>query len=218
MWLTKEEFCQLIPVWWKVAPCLSLQNRNCRKRVKEWCANNFYSIQLSKRNTTEEIHQLDLLEERQGLTAAQLQSRSCLKSELTRIIEDEELLWQARAKQHWLKEVDGNTKFFHAMTNGKARSNHIRVIEDDGVRLEGTRTCAITFTPNSRKGSARQAFLPLRAGIGATSSAIERSLPRKISRGRSQKIKLKGRCFSWTGIKRLDLTGSACSSSNGSGW
>ncbi len=79
---------------------------------------------------------MDLLEERQGLTSDQLQTRTQLKSTLRDIIGNEELLWQARAKQHWLKEGDGNTKFFHAMANGRARANHIRLIEDDGIRLE----------------------------------------------------------------------------------
>ncbi len=52
------------------------------------------------------------------------------------IIGDEVLLWKARAKQHWLKKGDGNTRFFHAMANERARTNHIGVIKDDGTRLD----------------------------------------------------------------------------------
>ncbi len=106
MWLTREDFNQLVPVWWNELVAngggtrsFAAKLRHCRKRIKEWCANNFYSIKHSKRITTEEIRRLDLLEERQGLTSDQLQTRTQLKSALRDIIGNEELLWQARAKQ-----------------------------------------------------------------------------------------------------------------------
>ncbi|OAY85604.1 hypothetical protein ACMD2_24263 [Ananas comosus] len=41
-------------------------------------------------------------------------------------------MWKTRAKQRWLKEGDGNTKFFHAVANGRKRVNSIEVIEDNG--------------------------------------------------------------------------------------
>ncbi|OAY65254.1 hypothetical protein ACMD2_16588 [Ananas comosus] len=57
--------------------------------------------------------------------------RADLKSNLLQILEEEEILWNTRAKQRWLKEGDGNTKFFHAFANGRKRSNTIVAIEDD---------------------------------------------------------------------------------------
>ncbi|OAY65248.1 hypothetical protein ACMD2_16581 [Ananas comosus] len=57
--------------------------------------------------------------------------RAELKSQLLLILEEEEILWKTRAKQRWLKEGDGNTKFFHAVANGRKRSNTIVAIEDD---------------------------------------------------------------------------------------
>ncbi|XP_020110396.1 uncharacterized protein LOC109725565 [Ananas comosus] len=60
-----------------------------------------------------------------------LDKRAELKSQLLLILEEEEILWKTRAKQRWLKEGDGNTKFFHAVANGRKRSNTIVAIEDD---------------------------------------------------------------------------------------
>ncbi|OAY74877.1 hypothetical protein ACMD2_27251 [Ananas comosus] len=48
---------------------------------------------------------------------------------------EEEILRKTRAKQHWLKEGDNNTKFFHAVANGRKRSNEIQFIEDESGRL-----------------------------------------------------------------------------------
>ncbi|OAY81359.1 hypothetical protein ACMD2_23820, partial [Ananas comosus] len=58
-------------------------------------------------------------------------ARAELKAQLLLILEEEEILWKTRAKQRWLKEGDGNTKFFHAVANGRKRSNTIVAIEDD---------------------------------------------------------------------------------------
>ncbi len=50
-----------------------------------------------------------------------------------------------RAKQHWLKEGDGNTNFFHAMANGRSRTNHIGVIEDERRRLDRENDKSVYF-------------------------------------------------------------------------
>ncbi len=60
--------------------------------------------------------------------------RTELKGKLTKVLDDEELIWKARANLRWLKEGDGNTKFFHAHANGRRRANTIGTIEDDGRR------------------------------------------------------------------------------------
>ena len=37
-----------------------------------------------------------------------------LRGKLNDLLDDEEMYWGQRAKAHWLKEGDKNTKFFHA--------------------------------------------------------------------------------------------------------
>lgn len=39
---------------------------------------------------------------------------------------------EARAKEHWLKHGDRNTKFFHASVNQRHRANMISCVEDEG--------------------------------------------------------------------------------------
>ncbi|OAY66559.1 hypothetical protein ACMD2_10454, partial [Ananas comosus] len=66
------------------------------------------------------------------LSPQQQEARKLFKEQLASIIRDEELLWKSRARQQWLREGDGNTKFFHAVANGRRRENSIDGFEDDG--------------------------------------------------------------------------------------
>ncbi|OAY74561.1 hypothetical protein ACMD2_18612 [Ananas comosus] len=58
--------------------------------------------------------------------------REELKTKLAEVLKDEEALWKSRAKQHWLREGDSNTKFFHAVANGRRRVNRIDTLDEDG--------------------------------------------------------------------------------------
>lgn len=106
--------------------------RHCWTRIKEWCKSNFYSISKTKRKCEENILHLNLIEEQQLLTIQQIESRKQYKNRLAAIIKDEEVLWKARARQHWLKKGDSNTKFFYAVANGRRRENTIEMVEDEG--------------------------------------------------------------------------------------
>lgn len=42
----------------------------------------------------------------------------------------EETYWKQRAKMHWLRDGDKNTKFFHGMTNARRKINRITQLQD----------------------------------------------------------------------------------------
>lgn len=48
-----------------------------------------------------------------------------MRIELDSLLEQEELFWAQRAKQHWLVLGDSNTMFFHSMTKARRARNHI---------------------------------------------------------------------------------------------
>lgn len=58
-----------------------------------------------------------------------------LKRELGLLLEKEDLRWKQRAKKHWLKNGDKNTKFFHACANQKRKKNIIKSVLDSHGRL-----------------------------------------------------------------------------------
>lgn len=142
VWLAREDFYNLVPVWWNEMPkkgssvlTVVAKLRHCRKRIKEWCSTSFYNISKAMKTIYEEIQQLDHLEENQSLTSQQFEKRKHLKTQLMKVAVDEEILWKSRSRQHWLKEGDGNTKFFHARANRKRRENAIHMVEDNGRNL-----------------------------------------------------------------------------------
>lgn len=58
--------------------------------------------------------------------------RVVLKERLRSVLDDEASLWRTRAKQHWLRGGDNNTKFYHSIANGRRRANMIGVLNDNG--------------------------------------------------------------------------------------
>lgn len=109
--------------------------RHCRTRIKEWCAAEFYSVRGEKLRLMREIRDIDREEEQGDLNPEFFSKREDLKSKLSTVLKDEESLRRTRAKQHWLREGDGNTKFFHTIANGRRRANGISMIEEDGQVL-----------------------------------------------------------------------------------
>ena len=60
-----------------------------------------------------------------------------LRRELNELLDDEELFWGQRAKAHWLKEGDRNTKYFHAHASDRRKQNTILGIWDEYGRWCG---------------------------------------------------------------------------------
>jgi exonuclease III len=58
-----------------------------------------------------------------------------LQAELRELLEQEDMMWRQRAKMHWMKEGDKNTRFFHECVKQRRRRNYISQIEDEDGRM-----------------------------------------------------------------------------------
>ena len=59
-----------------------------------------------------------------------------LQRRMTHLLVQEDLYWRQRAKIHWYKDGDLNTKFFHSSATARKKVNKISSLEtDDGLRV-----------------------------------------------------------------------------------
>ncbi|XP_031106177.1 uncharacterized protein LOC116010810 [Ipomoea triloba] len=61
-----------------------------------------------------------------------------VEDQLGRLEAQEDVFWRQRAKQHWLKGADANTKFYHRYASARRKKNHLHRLKNDaGVWVEG---------------------------------------------------------------------------------
>jgi len=58
-----------------------------------------------------------------------------LQQEIDGLLDKEEMFWKHRAKQHWLRFGDRNTRYFHSWSQHRRKTNHIRTICDEQGRV-----------------------------------------------------------------------------------
>ena len=95
--------------------------KRCASDLSSWSSSvygHFPKKIQSKRNALSALTQQD----KNGELSAEIRN---LRRELNELLEDEELYWGQRAKAHWLKEGDRNTKFFHTHASEKRKQNTI---------------------------------------------------------------------------------------------
>ncbi|OAY70197.1 hypothetical protein ACMD2_24755 [Ananas comosus] len=114
VWLTLEDFrsqWEELNLKGPSALTFAAKLRHYRKRIKEWCKDEEGTIRRDSKT-----RYLGRTPAPNGSTGGETES---VQAATVKVILDEEILWKTRERQHWLKEGDGNTKFFHAMANGR---------------------------------------------------------------------------------------------------
>lgn len=76
--------------------------------------------------------------EREGKLNGERRREICeTKQQLEYIVFKEEVIWRQKAKVHWAKEGDCNSKIFHQIMKGRLGKNTINSLEiDDGSIVE----------------------------------------------------------------------------------
>lgn len=113
----------------QVESCL----QKCRLQLKSWCIATGSNVKkLIKEKTDLMAH---LQENDDGSNAEDMKR---IQTEINALLEQEEIAWQQRAKQHWLKDGDNNTRFFHLCANQRRKSNFLACVEDTRGNLYQT--------------------------------------------------------------------------------
>lgn len=120
------------------------------------------SIKLKKLALLHELDVIDVRKESRSLATDELRLEQHLISSLNVINRQEEIYWKQRAKLQWLKEGDGNTKFFHSMANGRKNRNFMTQILHEGHLLENPLDIGKAFTSRFKQQFSHQRDARLR--------------------------------------------------------
>ncbi|XP_059433934.1 uncharacterized protein LOC132167054 [Corylus avellana] len=136
-WGKKDSHNNLIKSVWREKglasnPWMSFSAKigRCKKVITRWQIKEKGQAESQIQQKTEQLKLLQM-----GDSRPEEEKIKLLQQEVNDIFEKEEMHWRQRAKEHWLKSGDKNTKFFHASVNQRRRMNHIVLIEDKAGNL-----------------------------------------------------------------------------------
>ncbi|PON98653.1 hypothetical protein TorRG33x02_055530 [Trema orientale] len=133
MW-ARDQLCKIVvQTAWEGTSCgtpaykLVQKIKKTKIALKKW--NQFHFGNYYKRIDELELKLSEL--QRDFPTNRNMALERMLKAELEEQRIRMEITWRQKSRETWLKEGDKNSKFFHASTIIRRRSNYIEVIKDD---------------------------------------------------------------------------------------
>lgn len=140
IWTTDQESSQIIKrAWESNTSRLTDKLSSALYQITTWGNNKFGNIPKQIK------HHQEILEKLKN----EIPDENCilrikaLEKDLGELLKQEETWWAQRAKVHWLKQGDLNTKIFHQRANQRKRKNHIHKIQDP---MGNTGRIVTTFT------------------------------------------------------------------------
>ena len=132
MWLSDNSCGEVVEAAWR--SCVTRDpNRGiigkidkCGKDLAWWNYNVFGNVRRELRRKREQLIEEEAVAVRIGSNIRIKQ----LKEEINVLMDRENRMWNQRSRILWLKNGDGNTKFFHTRASHRFRKNVILGIED----------------------------------------------------------------------------------------
>ncbi|XP_040990995.1 uncharacterized protein LOC121238231 [Juglans microcarpa x Juglans regia] len=147
-WVLREDYQKLVEEAWmshkesdNKLNAISAGLNQCKQKLLQWSKQRWGNSnqQLSKNMT--------LLTELQKENKGQLNDQiKQVQRDTNKLLEEENLRWQQRAKQRWLREGDRNTKFFHQCASLRRKVNMIKkLVDDDGQEVHSNERISSLF-------------------------------------------------------------------------
>ncbi|XP_074323651.1 uncharacterized protein LOC141660555 [Apium graveolens] len=121
-WLKESNFHKEVIGYWKKLPAVHLLPKLLviSSFMAKWGKEFFNKF---REKIVKQKDLIDRLKDREDDDGIQMYFNE--KEKLNDLLTHEEVYWQQRAKNFWLKEGDTNSKFFHAAASSRKKLNHI---------------------------------------------------------------------------------------------
>jgi hypothetical protein len=108
-----------------------------KQYFKGWGFNLQGELRKRIKMISEELSELEVIEEINDLTHEQMIRKVWWVKESLQLLDQEKTYWVKRCHEQWLLKGDSNTKYFHSIANGRKRKSLVLFLESDGIVIEG---------------------------------------------------------------------------------
>lgn len=108
-----------------------------KQYFKGWGVNLQSELRKQRARISDELKELEEIEEETGLDADQFLKKAELIKATMNSLDQEESYWFNRCHEQWLLKGDSNTSYFQRIANGRKRKNTVISLEKDGEIIEG---------------------------------------------------------------------------------
>lgn len=110
--------------------------RRLRRNLKGWHINLEGVYMNQKKQAPAKLDKLDKKSEDYLLSLEERECKMVLDTML-KLLRDEETKWRQRAKEKYMKEGQGNTRYFHLKVSGREKKNFISGLKKDEIEIVG---------------------------------------------------------------------------------
>lgn len=138
-WLLNDDFNALVIKWGQeielsgeIGEAWKNKIAKMRKKKRGWYKNYIGEKHRKRKQLLQILHAFEVVMESRDLNKEEFDAWQVSKKELDDIYFTDELYWQQRARDQWLKEGDNNKTFFHKSATIRKKANLILSMEIDG--------------------------------------------------------------------------------------
>ncbi|XP_019181382.1 PREDICTED: uncharacterized protein LOC109176404 [Ipomoea nil] len=134
-WLLDEGCREVVEIAWQGGRTEGLLNcqQRCGDRLMRWGGDHFHKFGEHIRRLRREQGRIRGRRDPASLAQFQL-----LNNQISQLEAQEDVFWRQKAKQHWLRGADANTKYYHRYASARKKKNSVsKLLNENGVWVEG---------------------------------------------------------------------------------
>ncbi|XP_058742491.1 uncharacterized protein LOC131614985 [Vicia villosa] len=135
-WLTEPGFTEFVRDNWNYCEYAEITKKleRCGTDMLKWSQKNWHKVRKEIDSICKKLDRA-----RHHISEGNLNYFSALKKRLITLLVKDDLFWKQRAKAHWYKDGDLNTRFFHVSATVRKKVNAIKsLVNENGDVIEST--------------------------------------------------------------------------------